>query len=123
MSDEARHILVVEEYHEDDDGEPLFQIEHPDGCPTTLGGGSTAEHSYYIYECAVGVFEMDMGLDQFFDHRDAPARTQSAYRDCLAPGRYPVEAWTERCCVAGPWGPEEWDGGLRVQSGSDDDAS
>lgn len=80
------HVLVLSY---DEDGEPEYDIEHHDDCPTV----ARYDGSVVDYDCAVGYEVMCAGLDYAF-----PAKPEHAnpYGEQLAvPGRYLIEFWTE----------------------------
>lgn len=98
------HVLVVaDEYDEDGGG---LDIEHPPGCPTVQAFSGVDQ-----IDCPIANEVYNSGLEMHFRHRDDPEKWP--YAEYLAPGRYEIELWLERH-PAGPWGPEEWSGGLRT---------
>jgi hypothetical protein len=105
----GRHFLIVhddvtaENFEADESG---LEIEH-DGCSMTMG------LTYERYTCDVTDLIEQVGLTEFFRHRDDPyeSRWTEPY-ERLAPGRYEIEAWYSYS-PGGPWGGPEWDAGLR----------
>jgi len=104
------HFLVVHEF--DPASDEWFDVEHPDDCPLREwfldAPGALPE---LVLDCDVA---MD-GIDTYFRHADDPD-PDPWYREAVVPvpvGRHEIEAWFHRA-PAGPWGPEEWDGGLRL---------
>lgn len=108
---EALHVLVVGPF-DPDDATDRFEVEHPDSCPESprysLPGGLEISG----YDCAVGVYIDDAGIDCYFAHADDPAR-DIGYAERVSEGRHPIEHWSLHH-PGGPWGPDEWDGGLRT---------
>lgn len=99
----GEHWLTVhEEWNEDDDG---LEVEHV-GCPKV-----DVMEGVWDWDCGVS-FEMhNSGLRYFFAHRDDPDDVLDAYVERLAPGRYPIEQWSETYrSMEGT----EYDGGLRT---------
>lgn len=96
------HVLVLAY---DGDGNPEYDIEHPDDCPTiALYDGSVID-----YSCPVGYEASCAGIDFYF-----PARPEAAhsYGEQLAvPGRYLIEHWHETHGTR--YGPE-YEAGLRL---------
>lgn len=81
--------------------------------PDEDAGGMTVEHpADDDDDCPVAHEVASCGLGMFFVHRDDPTKTWREER--VDPGRYEIEVWSERLCADGPWGPAEWDGGLRL---------
>jgi hypothetical protein len=114
---EHRHFLIVrddmtvEDFGDDD--ESGLEIEH-DGCPTELVEDTfDGTHSHTRYNCEFTDLIEQVGLTEFFRHRDDPyeSRWTEPY-ERLAPGRYEIEAWYSYS-PGGPWGGPEWDAGLR----------
>lgn len=100
-----RHFLIVPEHAGDD-----LVVLHDRECPREQWGHEP--NSWWDYGCWIAVELSNTGVDAHFVHRDDPD-TSNPYADRLAPGRYEIETWTVRYPGNG-WGPEEWDGGLRV---------
>lgn len=109
MTDEPlRHWLVVADEYDDDGGG--LELEHDPRCPIVQQYEGVDQ-----YDCAVAFEVHNCGLEFFFHHRDDP--DSWPYAERLDPGRYEIEVWSERH-AAGPWGPEEYEGGLRTVSDS-----
>ncbi len=97
---DLRHFLVIT-----DDGERDANVEHDDACPfedEDIGFGPPVR----TYRCEVGAVVAFDGLECNPEFAE------------LAPGRYPIEAWSE----PGRWYGADWsdpDGGLRLIEASD----
>jgi hypothetical protein len=115
------HWLIVKEwgppdwrYDLEDWQDDLLDIEHHPDCPTEhrlpwpdiVWEG----HSYWVHTCIFQQMVDDAGIDSYFQHRDDPAPSE-AYRERVAPGRWPIEPWFET--YHGHEG-DEYDAGLRV---------
>lgn len=102
----GQHWLVVLPW--EDDCPDLLQVEHPDDCPVVdLGEGGLE------LGCAVEFYVGEYGLEEYFVHVDDEDAFNYDYTDKVAPGRHAIEYWEVRH-PAGPWGPAEYDAGLRL---------
>lgn len=106
----SAHFLVVEPW--DPDGEPgdLLSVEHPADCPSEIVDHSPSGPIVAL-TCAVQYHIDGEGLDYTFAHADDPGAPPGVER--VAPGRHEIEAWSW-VTPGGPWGPTEYDGGLRL---------
>ena len=101
----SKHWLVVrEEWDEEDDG---LEVEHV-GCKRFEPYEGVED-----WDCGVGFEISNAGLRTYFAHRDDPDHVLDSYLERLPPGRYEIEHWTHTY-PAGPWGSEEYDGGIRT---------
>lgn len=96
------HFLVV--YDFDPEFDDWYEIEHPDDCRSRL--------AKQWYACGVEHYEGEEGIGSYWRHADDPD-PYDHNAEPLKPGRYEIEVWHKRH-PAGPWGSEEWDGGLRL---------
>jgi len=107
---ENRHFLVVEEF--DPASDDWYEVEHPADCGRRDLGAPPEFGEAWEYTCGVAHYEYEEGISSYWRHVDDPD-TFADWTDPLKPGRYEIEVWHERH-RAGPWDPEEWDGGLRL---------
>lgn len=84
----SRHYLVVS-------GEEYTYIQHHKDCPTVEIGNDDGK--YTDYRCEVAHHEDGLDLDDYFETKK------------LAPGKYPIEAWSGKNWTDYGW---EYDGGL-----------
>lgn len=105
------HILIVGPF-DPDDATDRFDVEHPADCPQSARYSGPDGEDINDYDCAVGVCIADGGIDCYFAHADDDTVT-SAYVERVPEGRHLIEYWSIRH-PGGPWGPDEWDGGVRT---------
>jgi len=98
------HLLIV--YIEDplDPDNRGYGLEHPDGqCPKrtiTYEAPGKEPITWVEWECGAQHEADNAGMDCFFEELKLPE------------GEFEIEHWSERH-PGGPWGGEEWEGGLR----------
>lgn len=97
----SRHWLVITRNEIPADARDIdfddidLDVEHEDCERVNL------DMNAWGYNCAVE-YEMDCNGSHAFDVEEIRP---------LAPGRYEIESWSVHY-AAGPWGGDEWDGGL-----------
>jgi hypothetical protein len=101
------HVLVVEPF--DPESDDWYDVEHLDDCPRRDLEGLPGA---WEYACGVEFYLGEEGIGSYWHHADDPD-CFADWTDALKPGRYKIEVWHKRH-PGGPWGAEEWDGGLRL---------
>lgn len=109
------HFLVVHPWDSEAEPSDLIEVEHPPGCPTVMQYEGDDEHPGVVVEnCAVGFYINEHGLSEYFGHADDPDRDDRfSFPEWVGPGRHEIEAWHE-VHPGGPWGPTEYDAGIRL---------
>lgn len=94
------HWLMVPERWDRRDADGGMEVWH-EGCGDVDSCPVTTEH-------------LGSGLSVYFLHRADSESITTGYQERLAPGVYPLEAWSEKVRDDSPMGPAEYDGGLRL---------
>lgn len=106
---ELVHRLLVLEHRPDDPYDGMDIIHDPD-CPYFPGDDVFPAQ----YQCAVHLEISNAGLDSFFIHKGDAENAGWGRVEELEPGLYEIEHWVENTVRDGPWGPAEWESGLRT---------
>lgn len=107
---ELVHRLLVLTFDAEAELTDLLEVIHDPHCPYFPGDDTWPAQ----YQCGVHNEISNTGLDSFFVHKEDVENAGWGRVEQLEPGLYEIEHWVEQTGRDGPWGPAEWESGLRV---------